>query len=254
MKKVIILLSVALLALSCGGGNQSAELYVPKNTVEFAGNAFTAFSLGADVKLYTTQNPDDKSQWTIQGVVPVRKEVKGPIQDLSIHLTPVDDRSIRIRDGYVLEGEDLHNLVPVFNSADNVERTVVFSVMKDGLKKYFTKKEAAELLSQTKGIRMDFNVSGPIGQAEVAPAEPEKPQESYPMTLDGLCRKYGVYGLLSQYESAIRNGQSSRAKQIEDRLWAIEKRVKNDYNIPEDLRDRFKDYVEDREDEIEDKY
>lgn len=253
MKKVIILLSITLLALSCGGGNQSAELYVPKNTVEFAGNAFTSFSLGADVKLYTTQNPDNKSQWTIQAVVPVRKEVKGPIQDLSINLTPVDDRSIRIRDGYVLEGEDLHNLVPVFNSADNVERTVVFSVMKDGLKKYFSKKEAAELLSQTKGVRMDFNVSGPIGQAEMAPAESDK-AESYPMTLDGLCRKYGVYGLLAQYESAIRNGQDTRAKNIEDRLWSIEKRVKNDYNVPEWLRDRFKDYVEEREDEIEDRY
>lgn len=253
MKKVIILLSVALLALSCGS-DKSAELYVPKNTVEFAGNAFTAFSLGADVKLYTTQNPDKKSQWTIQAVVPVRKEVKGPIQDLRINLTPVDDRSIRIRDGYVLEGEDLQNLVPVYNSADNVERTIVFSVMKDGLKKYFTKKEAAELLSQTKGVRMDFNVSGPVGKAEEVAAEPEKPAEEYPMTLDGLCRKYGVYGLLAQYESAIRNGQDKRAKQIEDHLWDIEKRVKNDYRVPEWLRNRFKDYVEDREDEIEDRY
>lgn len=251
MKRYLFLLSLAALAISCGG-NKPAELYVPKNTVEFAGNAFTAFSLGADVKLYISPNPDKSSQWTVQAVVPVRKEVKGPIGDLSINLTPLDDRSIRIRDGFVLEGEDLQNLVPVFNSADNIERTVVFSVANDGVKKYFSKKEAANLLAQTKGVRMDFNVSG------AAPATVKNGTvgsgEEYPMTLDGLCRKYGVYGLLGSYEAALRNGNKSRAKQIEDQLWSIEKRVGNDHSVPSWLRDRFKDYVEDREDEIEDRY
>lgn len=251
MKKQLLLLTIALLAVACSG-KQSAELYVPKNTVEFAGNAFTSFSLGADVKLYVSPNPDKSSQWTVQAVVPVRKEVKGAIGDLSINLTPLDDRSIRLRDGFVLEGEDLQNLVPVYNSADNVERTIVFSVAKDGVKKYFSKKEATKLLSQTKGVRMDFNVSGPVGKAGTVSAGNNSGE--FPMTLDGLCRKYGVYGLLAQYDVALRNDQNKRAKQIEDQLWAIEKRVGNDPNVPSWLRDRFKDYVEDREDEIEDRY
>ena len=74
------------------------------------------------------------------------------------------------------------------------------------------------------------------------------------MTLDGLCRKYGVYGLLAQYESALRNDNDKRVKQLEDQLWSIEKRVKNDGNVPSWLRDRFVEYIEDREDELEDRY
>lgn len=251
MKKLFLLSCVALLAVACGG-KKSAELYVPKNTVEFAGNAFTSFSLGSDVKLYTSPNPDSKSQWTVQAVVPVRKEIKGAIADLSINLTPLDDRGIRLRDGFVLEGEDLDNLVPVYNSADNIERTIVFSLTERTGKKYFTNKEAANLLKQTKGVRMDFNLSNAPAPQTAATTAPAK--EEYPMTLDGLCRKYGVYGLLSQYDAALRNDQNKRAKNIEDQLWAIEKKVGNDYNVPAWLRDRFKDYIEDKEDEIEDRY
>ncbi len=255
MKKLIIFTFAVVLAAvtsSCGS-EDSAELYVPKNTVEFAGNAFTSFSLGADVKLYVSQNPDAKKQWTVQAVVPVRKEVKGSIDGLSIDLTPLDDRGIRIRDGFVLQGEDLEDLVPVYNSANNIERTVVFSVSDDGVKKYFTKKEAKQLLAKTKGLRMDFNVSGSTGKAS-AVTNNSSSNEEYPMTLDGLCRKYGIYGLLGQYNNALMNNQKKRAKNIEDNLWSIEKRVKADPSIPSWLRERFVDYIEDKEDEIEDRY
>ncbi|MBR6305162.1 MAG: hypothetical protein IKR38_00045 [Bacteroidales bacterium] len=249
MKKLFVLFCFTALAWACGS-DKPAELYVPKNTVEFAGNAFTSFSLGADVKLYTSQNPDASKEWTVQAVIPVRKEVKGAIDGLSINLVPLDERGIRIRDGFVLEGEDLANLVPVYNSADNIERTIVFSVAQDGVKKYFTKKEAEKLLANTKGVRMDFNVSSGNGTAAVA----EQPKQENPNTLDALCKKYGVYGLLSQYESALRNDNNRRAKQIEDQLWSIEKKVKNDGSVPSWLRDRFVEYIEDREDQIEDRY
>lgn len=249
MKKLFVLFCFTALAWACGS-DKPAELYVPKNTVEFAGNAFTSFSLGADVKLYTSQNPDASKEWTVQAVIPVRKEVKGAIDGLSINLVPLDERGIRIRDGFVLEGEDLANLVPVYNSADNIERTIVFSVAQDGVKRYFTKKEAEKLLANTKGVRMDFNVASSKGVAAVA----EQPKQENPNTLDALCKKYGVYGLLSQYESALRNDNNRRAKQIEDQLWSIEKKVKNDGSIPSWLRDRFVEYVEDREDQIEDRY
>jgi hypothetical protein len=60
--------------------------------------------------------------------------------------------------------------------------------------------------------------------------------------------------MLAQYEKAIKNGEKKRAKKIEDQLWEIEKSVKNDSSIPSSLRKRFVDYIEDKEDEIEDRY
>ena len=254
MKRYLILSAVVLMALACTG-KKAAELYIPKSTVEFAGNAFSDFSLGSDVKLYTEQNPDNKSQWMIQAVVPVRKETTAAISGLDITLTPVDDRSIRIRDSFVLHGEDLDNLVPVYNAGNGVERTVAFSVREGGVKKYFSYKEAQELVSKTKGVRIDFNVENPVPAPAAQQAVNEsKPASEYPMTLDGLCRKYGIYGQLGAYDAALRNDNKKRAKEIEDRLWGIEKKVKDDYNIPEWLRKQFVNYIEEREDEIEDRY
>lgn len=249
MRKYLFLAAALLVAAACDS-DKPAELYVPKNTVEFAGNAFTDFSLGADVKLYSAQNPDNKSEWVIQAVVPVRKETKNKIGVLEIDLIPLDDRGIRVRDGFVMHGEDLDNMVPVYNAGDAVERSIVFSVSEDGRKKYFSGKEAAELIARTKGVRMDFNISNPTAVKEEAAATPSE----YPMTLDGQCRRFGVYGMLSQYDNALKNGNKKRAKQIEDRLWEIEKRVKNDHSIPSSVRDAFVRYVEDKEDEIEDRY
>lgn len=249
MKKLCYLAVVALAAIACSGNKKPAELYVPKGTVEFAGNAFTAFSLGADVKLYTSPNPDNNKEWVVQAVVPIRKETTSKIDGLEINLTPLDDHSIRVRDGFVLIGEDLENLVPVFNSGNNIERTVVFSVSEHGRKKYFGYKEANDLVQRTKGVRIDFNTYTPVSAAE-----PAKAAENEPLSVNSLCKKYGVYGLLSQYESALRNDNKKRAKQIEDQLWSIEKRVKNDSSIPEYIRDNFVDYIEDKEDEIEDRY
>ena len=204
MKRVFIAAIMAL-AVACSG-KDPVELYVPKNTVEFAGNAFTAFSLGADVKLYTTPNPDKPQEWMVQGVVPVRKETQDQLSSLDIDLISLDERGIRVRDNFVLKGEDLQNLVPVYNAGEDVERTIVFSVVEgDGAKKYFTYKEAAEILAHTKGVRMDFNAE--LAQPEPAQTEENNTtaaakgtQEEFPMTLDGLCRKYGVYGLLARYE------------------------------------------------------
>jgi hypothetical protein len=255
MKRILLLVSAALLAASCGFvGNKdaSAELYVPKNTVEFAGNAFTSFSLGADVKLYTAAKPDDNSKWTLQAVVPVRKETNANISGLEIKLTPLDDRSIRVRDGMVLMAEDLADLVPVYNAGNGVERTIVFSIDDETGQKYFSAKEAQELIAKTKGVRMDFNLVG--GAPEVKAEEPKTEPEEYPMTLDGQLRKYGIYGKLAQYDKALRNKDKKKAKRIEDEMWAIEKKVKNDYTIPEWLRKSFVKYIEDKEDEIEDRY
>jgi len=240
---------------------QPAEVYIPKNTVEFAGNAFSDFSLGADVKLNAVQNPADDSEWTIQAVVPVRKEIPNPLNDLAIKLTPLDDQGVRLRDGLVLEGEDLPDLIPVFNAGENVERVIVFSIANDE-QKYMSSSEVTQLLESTKGVRMDFNMTEPVApqQPVAEEKEPEKPAaaprapKTYPMTVDGLCRKYGVYGMLAQYERELRNDNKKAAKRIEDSLWDIEKRVKKDESIPKDLRKKFVEYIEDKEDDIEDRY
>lgn len=278
MKKSLLIVAVAaVLACACTS-EKPAEVYIPKNTVEFAGNAFSSFSLGADVKFYTVQNPDNSSEWTVQAVVPVRKEIAGTLNDLVIDLVPLDDRGVRVRDGLTLDGEDLPDLIPVFNAGVNVERTIVFSIA-DEEKKYLSASEAARLVENTKGVRMNFNIPVPdiadqaaeaaaaiaatvastVASTVAAPApaaapKAPKPKTEDPMTLDGLCRKHGVYGLLSQYESYIRNRDRRNAKRIEDRLWEIEKRIKKDESIPKSLRDRFVRYVEDKEDEIEDRY
>ena len=279
-KNVFLYVVTAVLACACSS-DKPVECYIPKSTVEFAGNAFSSFSLGADVKLHTVQNPENNSQWTIQAVVPVRKEVSTPIEDLSINLVMLDDHGVRVREGFVLQGEDLQNLLPVYNAGANVERVIVFSVPEKE-KKYLTAGEVSELLEKTKGIRMDFNAviasdETPEAVLEPAPepvpeapktvvkekpavsvkavAKPEPPAtKEYPMTIDGLCRKYGVYGMLSQYESALRNRNRKGAKKIEDKLWEIEKRVKANNAIPERVRDSFVRYIEKKEDEIEDRY
>lgn len=265
MKKTLFLFAIAALVMCACSSNEPKEIYIPKNNVEFAGNAFSSFSLGADIKLYTVQNPEDKNLWTIQAVVPVRKEIATPINELSINVIMLDDNGVRVRDELVLSGEDIPNLLPVYNGGQNIERTIVFSIF-DKEKKYLPANEAKELLEKTKGVRMDFNIiEAPVSvspiESETAPAEAEKVVETkpstpteYPMTLDGLCRKYGVYGLLSRYDNALKNGDKSRAKRIEDQLWTIEKSVKANRSVPESLREKFVKYVEDREDAIEDRY
>lgn len=81
-----------------------------------------------------------------------------------------------------------------------------------------------------------------------------KPEEKKEITLNSLLTDYGIYGMLSQYEKHLKNGEKAKAKQVEDKMWEIEKKVKKDPSIPKDLRDRFVDYIEDKEDEIEARY
>lgn len=280
MKKNCFLYVIAILLACACSSDQPKELVIPKNAVEFAGNAFSSFGIGADVKLYAVQNPDNNSQWTIQAVVPVRKVNSTPLEELSIDLVPLDDRGVRVRDGLVLQGEDLPNLLPVYNASENVERVILFSIPAKE-KKYLASDKVSQLLEKTKKVRMDFNAlsspepspeteaaqpaipekevvqptekpAAPVKPVVKAPEAPAKPE--FPMTLDGLCRKYGIYGMLSQYENALSRRDRSGAKKIEDHLWSIEKRVRADKSIPERLRDGFVRYIEDKEDEIEDRY
>jgi hypothetical protein len=66
--------------------------------------------------------------------------------------------------------------------------------------------------------------------------------------------KYGVYGRLAQYEKALSKKEKKKAKQIEDDLFKICKQVKADPTVPQSVAQKFRDYIEDKEDEIEKKY
>lgn len=81
-----------------------------------------------------------------------------------------------------------------------------------------------------------------------------KTEEKKEVTLNSLLTDYGIYGMLSQYEKHLKNGEKAKAKQVEDKMWEIEKKVKKDPSIPKSLRDSFVDYIEKKEDEIEAKY
>ena len=89
---------------------------------------------------------------------------------------------------------------------------------------------------------------------EARPAKKAEAVPQTPRTVDDLCRKYGMYGKLAQYETHVRNKDKKAAKKVEDEMWKIEKQVKNDSSLPESLRKSFVKYIEDKEDEIEKKY
>lgn len=63
--------------------------------------------------------------------------------------------------------------------------------------------------------------------------------------------KYGIYGMLSQYERLLKKGERIKAKKLEDKMYEIEKKVSADKSIPKNLRERFVSYIENKEDEIE---
>lgn len=278
MKKNI-LLYVVVAALACACSSElPKEVNIQKEDVEYGGNAFLHFSLGEEVKLLTSQNSENPSQWTIQAVVPIHKVTDTPLEQLTIDIIPSDEEGARLRDGFALQCEDLPGLLPAINASKEVDLSIKFSVM-DQKAKYMTSDELAQLLDHTKKLRMVFiaktneeptaapakDVATPAAPAKTEaampaaknpatkkPETPPAPRE--PMTLQGLFSRYNVHGMLSQYEQALKRGDKKGAKQIEDRLWEIEKRVKANQSIPEQLRSSFVSYIEKTEDEIEDRY
>lgn len=255
MKRLFIFLAAAFALHACSSAPE--DVLFDKSTVEFLGNAFSDFNLTDDVTVFLAQNPEDQSKWNIQATVPVKKVSEGNIDSLAIEIVPVDERGVKVREDLALQAQDLANIIPVLNS-DSTGKTIVFKSVRE-----FTRKEADAILNKAENLTMAFNkfqsqqtaVAEETAKtvteqkAEAAPAEKkEKP------TLNSLCEQYGVYGMLSQYEKHLKNRDKKAAKKVEDRLWEIEKKVMADNSLPEALRKQFKNYVEDREDQIEDKY
>ena len=255
MKRIIILLAVTFAIASCSSAPQNALF--DKSAVDFIGNGFSDFTLTDDVNVFLAQNPEDQSKWSIQATVPVKKVSEEAIDSLGIEIVPVDERGVKVRDDLSLQAQDLANLIPVLNSADSASKTIVFKSVRE-----FTKKEAEEILAKAENLTMAFNKlqSQKTVVAEETEAKKEETakaaqtEKKEQPTLNSLCEQYGIYGMLSQYEKHLKNRDKKAAKQVEDRMWEIEKKVKADQSLPESLRKRFVEYIENREDEIEDKY
>ena len=252
MKRVALFLMMLVLMTGCSLlGKKPIEKLIPKSDVELTGNGYQVFRLGADVKLVTVQSPDEPDQWMIRASVPLMKVVDDPVGVMTINVNLLDDSSMKVRDGYMLTAEDLVDLIPKFNADKNVEKNIVFSASEDS-RRFFSYKEVKDMMERTKSLAM--NVSFLQANPEKATiAAPDATKEE-PLTLNGLLTKHGVYGLLSQYEKKLKNKEKKEAKKIEDRLFQICKQVKADPTVPEALAKKFRDYIEDKEDEIEDKY
>ena len=96
---------------------------------------------------------------------------------------------------------------------------------------------------------------------EDKPAKEEQKSQPQPeevdvnsLTVDALCNQYGVYDLLDQYKQHIQSKDKKAAKEVQTQLGALKKQIKNDQTLPQDLRDSFKTYVEDKEEEIKEHF
>lgn len=252
MKKLF--LAAVLVAVAACSGKQPVDVYVPKGNMEFAGNGFDTFSLGADVHLYMSPSEADASQWVVQAVVPVKKETEAIISGLTMDMTLLDDNRIRVRDSFVLQAEDVENLVPVFNSGTTVEKILVFSVPEDGGKKVFPYKQAKAMLEAAKSIRLSINVETMVPEPVAVAAAEEAADEPAPYTFKWLCKRYNVGTIIGRYEKAVRTGNKRMANEIEAELYAIEKQAKEDARVSDDVKKRFVSYIEDKIEAIDDKY
>lgn len=255
MKKVLLLLAVLVLVAGCGTEKKPVEVQIPKQSVELTGNGFQIFRLGADLKLVAVQNPDKADEWMIRGSVPLMKVSEDLLAETAIDLNLLDENGMKVRDDFVLTAEDLVNLIPKYNAEKNVEKNIVFSAA-EGARKYFSYKEAVGMLNAVKSVAMNVNVvqQQPEVAVEQVTAVGKKTEKKEPVSFKSLMSKYGVYGKLTQYDNALKGKDKKKAKKIEDELYAICKKVKADPSVPESVYKQFRQYIEDEEDRIEDKY
>ena len=256
MKKLLLFLTAVVLLASCSTDKKPVEVQIPKQNVELTGNGFQIFRLGADFKMLTVQNPDKADEWMVRGIVPLMKVSEDLLAETAITVNLLDASGMKLREDFVLTAEDLVDLIPKYNAEKNVEKAIIFSAA-EGSRKYFSYKEAADLLNGTRSLAMNVNVvqQQPELAVETAAAvQPKVEKKAEPVTFKSLISKYGVYGKLTQYDKALSNKEKKKAKEIEDELYAICKKVKADPTVPESVYKEFRKYIEDEEDRIEDKY
>ena len=259
MKKVLFVLLATMILASCSN-DTPMETIISKNDVDIAGNAFQSFRIDGDVHLLMAPNTEDNSKWMIRATVPLQKADNTQIEEMTADISLLDGNGIKVREGFMLSADDLFSLIPVFNAASGTEKNIVFSA-NEGMKKDFSYKEAVALLENVKKISMTVNATASRTASddtseitETTETSKETIKENKPITLNSLLTDYGIYGMLAQYDRYLKNGEKKKAKQLEDKMYSIEKKVKNNTSIPKSLREQFVDYIENKEDEIEDRY
>ena len=240
LKTYLIIFIAALLLVSCG----KKEKTYSKAKVEMTGDLFNSLEVTNKARLFMTPNPANKSNWMICASVPMQKIDNKSIRVMHAGVNLLDKNGTKVDPGFMLMAEDMKSVTPVLNSNTFVEKTVVFSTP-NGLRKDFSRMEAARLIKKTKQLGLILSttkISMPTASNGGA------------VTLEDLLQQYDIYAKLQLYDSYLRRGESRKAKQLEDQMWTIEKQVQKDPSIPKSVRDAFENYIETREDQIEDKY
>ena len=240
IKTYLTIFIVALLLVSCG----KKEKTYSKAKVEMTGDLFNSLEVTNKARLFMTPNPANKSSWMICASVPMQKIDNKSIRVMHAGVNLLDKNGTKVDPGLMLMAEDMKSVTPVLNSNTFVEKTVVFSTPY-GLRKDFSRMEAARLIKKTKQLGLILSttkISMPT------------PSNGGAVTLEDLLQQYDIYAKLQLYDSYLRRGESRKAKQLEDQMWTIEKQVQKDPSIPKSVRDAFENYIETREDQIEDKY
>lgn len=258
MRKYLIIVLAAFFLVSCGK-KEAIEANIAQDKVELMGDLYGSFGVTGDAHLLMVPNPENKSAWMIRATVPIQKIDQKRLKTLSAGISLLDANGTKIDENFILVAEDLNSILPIFNSSPDTEKTLVFSAP-EGLKKDFSYKEASSFIEKVKKFGLTLTASKlniPTGanKKETTAAKDESsstPDDS--MTLEDLLDQYDMYDKLEQYESCLKKGQKKKAKQIEDEMWVIEKKVKADPSIPWNLRTRFMNYIENKEDQIEAKY
>ena len=234
MKKLIFALAIAILA-SCS--TKAPELQVPRNDVEFTGNGFQLFSVVGDVKLFAVEGAD--KLWTLKASVPLRKADKTKISNVAMGIDLLDRNDAPVHGSDRLVAIGLEDILPVFNSAEGVEKNVVF---------------ASEIPLPAKSVKTILDQTVAVNLSVATDSKSAASSSSDAPTLSSLLQKYGCWGLFSQYDRACRNDNEDLQDRIEDKLDDIVDLVKKDYTVSKGLAERFEDYIEDKLDEIEDRY
>ena len=263
MKKCILFVISALLLAACA--EKPVEALISPEQVTLTGNGFSEFKVAGDVKLMMVPQADNDKLWMVRATLPLQKVGENPVDGLDLDLNLLDANGTKLREGFSLVGEDVANMIPLFNAAAPLDKPLVFVAAPDA-RKDFSFKEACDLISGTQALSLNVHLfkSAASLAAEVAALEEaaqdgavaaeEAKEKDKPLTLNSLLEKHGVYWQLNQYDKALKDRDKKKAKQIEDKLFSICKKVKADPTVPESLSKKFRDYIETEEDRIEDKY
>ena len=101
-----------------------------------------------------------------------------------------------------------------------------------------------------------------IKNPEEVKKEAESNTTTTPVTKNSIPKRYSLQSLLAFYEIQAKldlykgylvEKKRRKAREIEDELWEIEKKVSDNSAIPESVRKEFVDYIESAEDDLEDK-